>query len=215
MHCTKNTHNEYTQLNLSYRPFWCSKHKKDCKIVTEPIGFICFLHCLYPELPQSGEDLIFEDVIEEDAEGEEEEKEIEDLEEKLDEEKEAEAAKQLDIIEIKNTLSKNIMDVDPLHIDAWGLILPILPEFYFGDRAYLLLADIQNVFNILEDYALSKIAKFQELEDGWVSDDASDDEKMEFNFDAKECLRKCFDNNEVYKRRNALLDAKSFLSFQE
>ena len=74
---------KYTQLNPSYKPFWCSKHKKDYKIVTESIGFICYLHCLYPELPESGEDLIFEDVIEEDAEGEEEEKEIEDLEEQL------------------------------------------------------------------------------------------------------------------------------------
>ena len=39
-----------------------------------------------------------------------------------------------------------------------------------------------------EDYALAKIAKFEEFHEGWVSDDASDDERLELNYDGKECL---------------------------
>lgn len=184
---------KYSELTSFYKTFWCRMHKKDCKIVTEPIGLICFLHCLYSKLPDRGEEFLLEDSFEEDEaeEAEDDSKDI-DFEEDMDNEKEAEDAKQLDIVAIKATIMKKAECVENASLEAWGFILPILPKFHIGGRAYVLLTDIQHVFNMREDYALSKIAKFQEEQDGWVSDDNSDEEKLESNYDAKDCQRICF-----------------------
>ena len=85
-------------------------------------------------------------------------KEIE-VEEQMNDEKEEEDAKKLDIVEIKNTISKRVDTIDNASLGAWGLVLPILPEFHIDGRPYILLNDIQNIFNIREDFALAKIAK--------------------------------------------------------
>lgn len=66
------TRNAYSSpLLISHFGAQCTK--RDCKILTEPIGFIGYLHCLYPELLGLGEYLLLEDIHEEDVDKEEKE----------------------------------------------------------------------------------------------------------------------------------------------
>ena len=87
----------------------------------------------------------------------------------MNDEKEEEDANKLVIVEIKNTISKRVDTIDNASLGAWGLVLPILPEFHIDGRPYILLNDIHNIFNIREDFALAKIAKYQEEHDGMMT----------------------------------------------
>ncbi|KAI5078540.1 hypothetical protein GOP47_0006211 [Adiantum capillus-veneris] len=37
----------YALLTSSHKPFWCSVHRNDCKLVTVDMGFVLYLHCIY------------------------------------------------------------------------------------------------------------------------------------------------------------------------
>ena len=51
---------------------------------------------------------------------------------------------------------------------------PFLPSYQVGDLEYILLTDIQHVFNLREDHCIAFIAQNLEVDDNFVNDDGID-----------------------------------------
>ena len=51
---------------------------------------------------------------------------------------------------------------------------PLLPSYQVGDSEYILLTDIQQVFNLREDHCIAFIAQNLEADDNFVDDDGID-----------------------------------------
>lgn len=133
----------------------------------------------------------------------------------MDDEREAEDIKQLDMVALKTAIVKTVTSVQTENLDTWGLVLPIMPKFNIEGRAYILLSDIQNVFNKRENHALAKIAKYQEEHEGWVLDDTWQDEQLECNYNAKDCHHICFNQAKKYRDVVNVPNEKTFLTVQE
>ena len=51
---------------------------------------------------------------------------------------------------------------------------PLLPSYQVGDSEYILLTDIQHVFNLRENHCIAFIAQNLEADDNFVDDDGID-----------------------------------------
>ena len=59
--------------------------------------------------------------------------------------------------------------------DEFSLVqMPLLPSYQVGDSEYILLTDIQHVFNLREDHCIAFIAQNLEANDNFVDDDGID-----------------------------------------
>ncbi|MCO5614045.1 hypothetical protein L7F22_068325 [Adiantum nelumboides] len=75
----------------------------------------------------------------------------------------------------------------------------MLPRFFIEEKTYMLLTDVQTLFNLREDYALGMLARYLNKQHGFVEEDSSDDKRLETNPNAMKCLRYYFEEARKYK----------------
>ena len=66
---------------------------------------------------------------------------------------------------------KELQSVDEDTLNDTDIALPALPTFTILEKEYVLLHDIQVLFNLREDYFLALIAQQMEEEQEWVHED--------------------------------------------
>ena len=84
-------------------------------------------------------------------------------------------------------------------------LLPIFPTYCFNEREYLLLNDIQHLFDLREDFALAVLAGWGELDDGFVDSNpcplAVLDTKGEDFLDKEKAAMLCMEMFETYENK--------------
>ncbi|MCO5597788.1 hypothetical protein L7F22_051870 [Adiantum nelumboides] len=90
----------------------------------------------------------------------------------------------------------------------------MLLEFRIEIKSYILLIDVQMLFDLHEDYALRMLAIYFDEQQGFVEEDSSDDKRLETNINAMECLKHCFEEARKYKE-SGLPSKYTFKSLQE
>lgn len=151
------------------------KCKGKCRIVERYVGLLCYLHNIAHNYGDNEEVESFSDKNEasdneETNEYDEEEEEHHDEGEDLNFQEEEKLANQLDIESIKYSTIIKEKDFD-LDGEISDLALPCLPSFTINNYEYLLLYDIQCMFNLREDMALALLAQKWEDEKDWVDND--------------------------------------------
>lgn len=76
-------------------------------------------------------------------------------------------------------------------IDVENHVVPFLPTFKIGEFEYVLLHDVQAIFNLREDFALAALVQSCKL-DVEVGIDDDKLQSLEDNFNSQDCLSMCF-----------------------
>ncbi|MCO5556492.1 hypothetical protein L7F22_010041, partial [Adiantum nelumboides] len=58
---------------MDLKPLLCAKHRKECKLIFDPFGFLIYLHCLYNELSKDLDDAEQTKISEDDLDFEQDE----------------------------------------------------------------------------------------------------------------------------------------------
>ena len=165
----------------------CPFHKGTCRVVEKHATFLCYLS----SLGNTEEEKVLRDEFHFDRtpaqKKEEEDTEIENI--RLTEEEK----KRIRFISIKELQRVN----DDALIDS-DVPLAALPVFTILEKEYVLLHDIQVLFNLREDYCLALIAQQKEEEQDWVLEDPKL-ECLNTCFDPEAALQLCFDEALQYK----------------
>lgn len=143
----------------------CDVHNPKCHLVEHYCGFICYLHVLLEE-----EGIEEKSVVAAEEPTAADDEDDDDIVEDIDSDAEREESSHLDLDAIRNELPAK----GEVYTDAFEIVLvPLLPSFRIDGKNYVLLTDIQTLFNIRQDYALAILA--QNLEEDAQFLDAEDD----------------------------------------
>ncbi|MCO5555934.1 hypothetical protein L7F22_009478, partial [Adiantum nelumboides] len=200
-------------------------HRKECKLISDPSGFLIYLHCLYNELSEDPTQVITEHVLdlddagqtkvlEEDSDFEQKQHPNKDVTEDLCIEEEAKQVMVLTHKELRQRIEKVPLQGPALDAKQAYMLLPMLPKFHIEGKSYILLTDVQMLFDLHEDYALGMLARYINEQHGFVEQDSSDDERLETNTNALECLQYCFKKAREYKR-SGVPSESTFKSLQD
>ncbi|MCO5604184.1 hypothetical protein L7F22_058345 [Adiantum nelumboides] len=116
--------------------------------------------------------------------------------------------------ELKQRIEKLPLQGPSPDADHAYMILPTLPNFRIEGKFYILLTNVQILFDLREDYALGMLARTFNEQYGFVEEDSSNDEQLETNPNAMECLKYCFDEARKYKE-SSVPRKSSFKILQE
>ena len=128
--------------------------------------------CADPQVTNESEDTVSRQAGPIDEEGAEEEDTPHVIEEFNDEEERMLSA----AIDIEALRGQNTEVGHPvIEADEFSPIpTPMLPSYQVGDSEYILLTNIQHVFNLREDHCIAFIAQNLEADDNFVDDDGID-----------------------------------------
>lgn len=162
------------------RALACPAHKRKFRLMEYYVAFLCFLHmnvqftdeeCAEPHATNESEDTISREAGPTDEEGAEED--TPHVIEEFNDEEERKLSAEIDI----KALRGQNTEVGHLSIEAdefSPIPTPLLPSYQVGDSEYILLTDIQHVFNLREDHCIAFIAQNLEADDNFVDDDGID-----------------------------------------
>ena len=180
----------------------CPHHKGNCRLVEKLAAFICYLSSLAntEEEKVLDEQFKFQRTATQKKEEEEEDYEEEGIELTADEKK-----------AIRYSSIKELQPVDEDTLGDSDVPLPALPTFKILEKEYILLHDIQVLFNLREDYCLALIAQQMHEEQDWVLQDPIL-ENLNTCFDPDTALKTCF--IEANKHKGEIPSEAEFLDTQ-
>ena len=190
------------QLPTTVIPVWCPKHSKACKLIYDPYGFLLYLHSRYLELCENQTEVIMEMEVDDEMEenmpqfvaSEHQPDEVEHLEPEI----ERALVDANTISTIERTFPKSL-ETDVSDPNQAYMMLPMLPCFAIDGKSYLLLSDIQKLFEIREDTALGILAHNLEDCKTFIEEDGVEEEQMEFSMGSFDCLKLCFEKAKKYR----------------
>ena len=180
----------------------CPFHKGSCRVVDKLAAFICYLS----SLANSEEEKVLEEQFKFER--------TTTLKEEEDDEDSEGEGKELTAEEKKAIRYGSIKELQPVDEDALedsDIPVPALPTFKILEKEYVLLHDIQVLFNLREDYCLALIAQQMHEEQDWVLQDPTL-EKVNTCFDPNMALEACFE--EAKKHEGEIPSEAEFLDTQ-
>jgi len=141
----------------------CQHHRRECALSREEFAMICFLN---RDAPEPSTDAIPEVLPTTETES--------DAVAELNQEQERVLCDQVSL-EAVRAYGVLVPEEEEFELDESNerVPVPVLPSFPFGDKQYVLITDLQNVFNIREDYCLAIIAQNLEQDKNFIDPEMS------------------------------------------
>lgn len=163
----------------------CPHHKGECRIIEKNTAFLLYLQTLTNTKEESfslgRQPSPCNDVLED-----------------VDETKEKTLALSFERVSYKSTTIAEVPVKEESLLNN-DIPIPALPSFIIENKEYILLHDIQVIFNLREDYTLRVIAQALEDEKEWVLEDPVLG-SLDCNFDPKNALELCFNEAKQYEK---------------
>ena len=173
--------------------FNCNLHTRKCRVLAETMAFLMYIVFNQDSLEEQGQESEEEDT----SEAKEKEDvpmatEMAEQEEDINLQDEGLQVAALDLVQLRTETLRAAQPVEDFDVQSGNYVVPMLPGVLIGGKDYVFLHDIECMFNLREDYAISLIAQASRLDKEVGIEDDHSLLALETTFDPTEALTICF-----------------------